>query len=296
MIEITISSPYFVADKNSILLTDANFNHYLNTPEQFHTSLGDITVRNLLKIAERRCKFIFINDGFDNNLLLFEKTKIFLNSIYDTHNVIGYVRPGPMTFSEPSVPVLAEPGIWVFGCSLSAGVGVEANEVYSAKLGQSVGLPVTTVAKIGSSTQWSLRQLLNANLQAQDIVIWQLTTIERFTVKQPGAWPKEVMLKDQPREIVVSTTDEQLWFDQISLVEYGVKYLRTAGIKFYMVSLDSKSPVLDRCLEQYTRYPEYCYVPDWQVDLGTDGLHPGPESHHLLYQFLKKKIMLTQRC
>lgn len=290
MIEISISSPYYSAADHSILLTNSNVEQYLNTPGQYHTSLGDITVRNLLKIADRRCNFIFINDGFDNNLLLLEKTKIFLNSIYDTHNVIGYVRPGPMTFAEQSVPTPTEPNIWVFGCSLSAGVGVDKNELYSTQLGQSVGLPVTTVAKIGSSTRWSLRQLLNADLQAGDIVIWQLTTIERFTVKILNTWPKEVMLKDQSREIILSTTDEQLWFDQISLVEYGVKYLRSIGIKFYMVSLDSKSPVLDRCLEQYTRYPEYCYVPDWQVDIGTDGLHPGPNSHHLLYQSLKKKL------
>jgi hypothetical protein len=296
MIEITISSPYFVADKNSILLTDANFNHYFNTPGQFHTSLGDITANNLLKIADQSCAFVFVDQGFDSESELLKKTKIFLNSISDTNRIQGYLRPAVDTFVEDTVTRSGTPTLWVFGCSLSAGVGVAHTDVYSTQLGRSLKLPVTTVAKLGSSTRWSLRQLLHADIQPGDILIWQLTTIERSTVKRPGKLPKEVMLKDQPREIVVSTTDEQLWFDQISLVEYGVKYLRTAGIKFYMVSLDSNSPVLDRCLEQYTRYPEYCYVPDWQVDLGTDGLHPGPGSHHLLYQFLKKKIMLTQRC
>jgi hypothetical protein len=290
MIEITISSPQYIADSDSILITDKNFRHYLGTPGQYHTSLGDITAENLLTIANTECTFIFVNSGFDNSIELFEKTKIFLNSVYDTHKVIGYARPGPRTYAEESIVRPSGNTLWVFGCSLSAGVGVDQSELYSTMLGNQLGLSVTTVAKSGSSTQWSLRQLLHADILPGDLVIWQLTTIERFTVKQSNVWPQDVMLKNASREQILSTTDEQLWFNQIELVNYGVQYLRAIGSDFYMVSLDSQSSVLDRCLEQYTRYPEYCYVPDWQVDVGEDNLHPGARSHLLLYQSLYRKL------
>jgi hypothetical protein len=151
------------------------------------------------------------------------------------------------------------------------------------------------VAKGGSSTRWSLRQLMHADIRPEDIVIWQLTTLERFTVKQENKWPQEVMLKNLSRAVILATTDEQLWFDQISLINYGVQYLRACNSNFYMISLDGQTPMIHRCLEQYTRYPEYCYGADWQVDIGTDGLHPGPKSHNLLYQILKEKILLAQR-
>ena len=290
MIEVTLSSPHYLAADDSILLTDSNFKQYLGDSRAFHTSLADISASNLLKIAKVGCKFIFVNDGSDNNAELFEKTKIFLNSIYDTHTVIGYTRPGPMTFAEQSIVRAGCPTLWVFGCSLSAGVGVSNDDLYSTKLGNSLNMPVTTVAKGGSSTRWSLRQLLHADILPGDIVIWQLTTLERFTIKQANAWPQEVMLKNLSREIILSTTDEQLWFDQISLVEYGVQYLRALNCQFYMISLDGQTPMVHRCLEQYTRYPEYCYAPDWQIDIGTDGSHPGPKSHELLYQALKEKF------
>ena len=295
MIRITISSPHFVGDENSILITDNNFEQYLSVPGYFHTSLGDISASNLLKIANKDCTIIFVNEGFEQELELFNKTKIFLNSIYDSHQVTGYVRPYPSTFAEESVLRPIEPTLWVFGCSLSAGIGVESYEVYSSKLGDTLGLPVTNVVKVGSSTRWSLRQLLHSDFQPDDVVVWQLTTIERSTVKHADTWPKEVMLKNQSREIILSTTDEQLWFDQISLLDYGVQYLRAKRIRFYIVSLDSKSTMLDQCLEQYTRYPEYCYAPDWQVDLGNDQFHPGSKSHHCLFEHLHKKITLAQR-
>jgi hypothetical protein len=290
MTEVTLSSPYFVAAEDSILLTNDNFEQYLGKSGVFHTSLGDITAANLLLIADYNCTFIFVDQGFDNQTALYEKTIIFLNAVFDSNTIIGYIRPGPATFAEQSIMRPPGPRLWVFGCSLSAGVGVNESEVYSTKLSVATGLPVTTVARVGSSTHWSLRQLLHADIWPTDIVIWQLTTIERFTVKQPNRWPKEVMLKDADRETILSTTDEQLWFDQLSLVNCGVQYLRAIGPEFYMISLDSSSPLLNVCLEQYTRYPEYCYVPDWQIDLGTDGLHPGPQSHHLLYRSLEKKL------
>ena len=264
-------------------------------PGHFHTSLGDISAGNLFKIANKDCTIIFVNEGIEQELELFNKTKIFLNSIYDSHQVTGYVRPSPCTFAEESVLRPTEPTLWVFGCSLSAGVGVNSCEVYSSKLGDALGLPVTSVAKAGSSTRWSLRQLLHSDLQPDDVVVWQLTTIGRFTVKHVDTWPTEVMLKNQSREIILSTTDEQLWFDQISLLEYGVLYLRAKRIRFYIISLDSTSTVFNQCLEQYTRYSEYCYAPDWQVDLGNDQLHPGPKSHHCLFENLHKKITLAQR-
>ena len=290
MTEVTLSSPYFVAAEDSILLTNDNFEQYLGQAGVFHTSLGDITAANLLLVADYNCRFIFVNQGFDNETALYEKTIIFLNAVYESNTIIGYIRPGPATFAEQSIMRPPGPRLWVFGCSLSAGVGVNDSELYSTKLGIATGLPVTTVARVGSSTHWSLRQLLHADIWPTDIVIWQLTTIERFTVKQPNRWPTEVMLKDADRETILSTTDEQLWFNQLSLVNCGVQYLRAIGPEFYMISLDSLSPLLNVCLEQYTRYPEYCYVPDWQIDLGTDGLHPGPQSHHLLYQSLEKKL------
>jgi hypothetical protein len=295
MIRITISSTLFVGDANSILITDNNFEQYVGVPGHFHTSLGDISAGNLLKITDKGCTIIFVDEGFEQELELFNKTKIFLNSIYDLHQVTGYVRPGPCTFAEESVSRPAEPTLWIFGCSLSAGVGVEKCEVYSSKLGDTLRLPVTNVVKAGSSTRWSLRQLLHSDLQPDDVVVWQLTTVERSTVKHVDTWPEEVMLKNQSREIILSTTDEQLWFDQISLLDYGVQYLRAKRIRFYIVSFDSKSTVLDQCLEQYTRYPEYCYASNWQVDLGNDQFHPGSKSHHCLFKHLHRKITLAQR-
>jgi hypothetical protein len=276
-----------------MLLTNENFSTYLSdTNLKFHTSLGDISSHNLLDFCRFVDRIDFVDFGFDERLALRNKTIIFLNYASNFCQVNNYVRPLPQQalYSDLTVHKSDYPTLWVFGCSLSAGVGVDPTTVYHYELGQQLNLPVTTIARPGSSARWSLLQLMYTKIKPADIVVWQVTTTGRFTVKDySNKDPRECLLKNMNKEFLATINYEQVFYDHITLVDYGIQYLRALQSRFVFTSVDNKKTE-DQCLEQFTKYPEYCYAPDWIVDLGSDNLHPGVESHRILSNTLYEKI------
>ena len=172
--------------------------------------------------------------------------------------------------------------LWVFGCSFSNGDGVLSSEKYSSIVSNHLNLPLMDITQSGSSTRWSLRHLLQANISTNDIVIWQLTTFGRFSSAENKTTLTEFLLKNAQREVVVNSNDLQLYVDQLSLLSYGVQYLRAKKVKFKIISLESPGKFCNDLINEYIRYPEYCYLPNWQIDTGSDNIHPGKLSHKLV--------------
>lgn len=182
------------------------------------------------------------------------------------------------------------PTLWVFGCSHSFGVGLVNGEgKYGTLLAEELKMPLKLVAFPGSSTHFSLRHLMNANIKEGDIVIWQLTTAERFSYCEEG-FVREVILPQSPKQKYMEFyTQEQLYFQQISLLNMGVMYLRAKQVKFAITSIQSGITPDQLLLEQYIKYPEYC-PHSFMVDRGSDGIHAGPLSHRKLSQLLFNHI------
>jgi len=290
---LTISSPYFVTDdRNSILLTNENYLESKQKNNIFHTSLGDISTENLIDFCECLPKINFVDFRFKNDAILLIKTKIFLNYISHTCKVQNY-HPDPPSLAlglESNNLDYPDQCLWVFGCSLSWGAAVPPNTVYHHSLGQKLSLPIKLVAKGGSSTRWSLLRLLNSNIKKNDIVIWQVTTSDRFSVKEElNQIPQEMLLKQRNKNFLAYCNNEQILFDHFTLVEYGIQYLREKNVKFCFFNVEGTNE--DRCLDQFTKYPEYCYMPDWIVDLGDDHAHPGILSHQRIATTLYKRII-----
>lgn len=183
-----------------------------------------------------------------------------------------------------------ESSLWVFGCSFSHGVGVTDSERYPSLLSKELNLPLESITRPGSSTRWSLRHLINANIKPNDLVVWQITTVSRISMASDKEHLEETLLKNAPKQMVVALSDEQIYIDQLSLLQYGVNYLRSIGVKFCIISLDSNDHMEPHLILQYTRYPEYCYMGNWQIDVGSDNGHPGKHSHKLVADRLLKVL------
>jgi len=268
---------YSLKNKKSQLLNsvDCDFSY-----DEYHTSLGDLSYEQILSVVPKFdsvnfCKETFVdNETYKNSILL-------IKYIQSIRPVTNFVQDQLNTFTDnieylrarPDTPVL-----WVFGCSHSHGVGLLPGELrYADIVSQHLGLPLKLVSKPGSSLHWSARHLFNADIRPNDIVIWQLTTPNRVSVYN-GVHTKEVVLScTDNRYLVEVNTDEQIYFNHLTLLMFGVQYLRAKNIKFCLTSIEPYPPV-DVGLE-YIKYPEYCYALEFQVDQGTDGMHHGPLSH-----------------
>lgn len=278
-----ISSPSFNVTKiypNSVLLESCD---QCQVGNEFHTSLGDMSPADLLKIAVTFKEINFLPNEFDFESDIYHETMCVLTFLSHSRTINNFNPVTAERFLDVDVDTrIPDATLWVFGCSHSHGVGLQENELrYSDLMSQELQIPVRLVSKPGSSTQWSLRHLINANFAPGDVVVWQLTTPNRFTWASPTL--TEVQLSYCSNRSLVDLWDEkQTLFYQLSLLNTGVRYLRSQPVRFVLTSINQPGPMFYQYIREYVKYPEYCYIPDLVQDLGDDKLHMGPLSHKAL--------------
>lgn len=268
---------------NSILLCDVTQNL---SELQYHTSLGDLTNQEILKISKKFDIINFVKNSFDTNSDIYFETLLLLNNLSHQKTITGYHRPDVKNLLSLDVQQRPqEPVLWVFGCSHSYGSGLSPQELnFGQHMSNKYKMPLKLIATPGSSISWGLRHLFDSNFRAGDIVVWQITSPERISYGFP---PEEIQLNNCEKSHILETfTDQHLMFSSISTVKQGIRFLRLQPIKFVITSISGKSPIFYPCLLEYTKYPEYCYIPKIYLDLGNDNTHPGPLSHQALAQQL----------
>jgi hypothetical protein len=253
---------------------------------QYHTSLGDLSNQEILKISKKFDTINFLKNNFDTNSDIYFETLLLLNSLSHQKSITGYTQPGVENLLSLDVQHRPqEPVLWVFGCSHSYGSGLLSNELnFGQHMSAKCKMPLKLIAKPGSSISWSFRHLSDSNFRTGDIVVWQITSPERISYGFP---PEEIQLSNcEDPHILETFTDQHLMFSSFSTVKQGIKFLRTQPVKFVITSISGKSPLFYPCLLEYTKYPEYCYIPKIFLDRGNDQNHPGPLSHKALAQHL----------
>lgn len=265
---------YNQKNPKSILISsvDDDFSH-----NEYHTSIGDLQMDQIISIAHHFDYIDMCDDQFDQTSDVYYDT-VFLHQRISKNSSVNQL---PITFTD-NINISArtnDPVLWVFGCSHSYGVGLRPGESrYGEIVARQLQLPLKSIVKPGSSLHWSTRHLINANIQPGDTIIWQLTTPPRVSVFD-GNEVKEILLANSnDRHLVIGISMEQLYFTQLSLLNFGVRYLRACGAKFVLTSLNADS----NYTAEYNKYPEYCYSDGIFVDYGTDQKHLGPKGHQLL--------------
>jgi len=270
-------------DPTSILLDQLDVDLIHN---KYHTSLGDLSNQEICSIADQFDLISFVDHKFNKNSNIYKETVILLNFLQHRHNVINFTKNNVIDFisdqtifQRPDVPVL-----WVFGCSHSHGDGLDDfNQCYSSILSKELNLPLKSITQPGSSLGWSFRHMMQANIQPNDLVIWQLTTPERFTkVIDFDEQSREILLKDAAVTDLAFFSDPQIFYYHVNYLTSGLAFLRNLKVKLVVTSLDNASDLYYRCLIEYTKHPEYCYLPRYNVDIGNDNLHFGPLTHQNL--------------
>ena len=270
-----ITHPEVVLENTtSVLLTTVDQDLH---NDQYHTSLGDMSAQDILSILKHFTKIEFIKNKFIDDSL-HKETMVMLN--YASHFILvnGVDFEPEDTFTEINEVRGDQPVLWVFGCSHSYGVGLRSNELkYSEIIASQLQLPLKLVAKPGSSLHWSLRHLIAADVRAGDTVIWQLTTPGRLSMVNGNNIEEIQLARTKNIHLLEVYSDDQVYFDQLALLRFGVQYLRAKNINFVITSIEDHTNT--RYRKEYTKYPEYCYAPGFNIDLGTDNLHCGPLSN-----------------
>ena len=282
----------------------------------FYTSLGDLPDDELgiYKILDRADVIEYVppqkwNDGktVANNFLdsIQGATELILCYFAkEKQNVVGLEFLNQHYVEGVKKRKTQSPQLWVAGCSISHGKGVNHEQRYGDIIAKEIGLPVSYLTCIGSSISWQADQILRSDLKENDILIWGLTSENRFdywsevnTVRHLNPqFRKSTYHKTDPiwmsdNILEKSLLHENSIYQALKNILQVINFCKKTKTKLFLIGLLT-SKKLSLLLNQFEIYYNYLNLNHYHkyADLGTDNQHPGPEQHKLYAKYILEKI------
>jgi hypothetical protein len=300
-------------DSTATLLTVENCNEL--TSGTYYTSVADLeNFQNLSSVLRSADKIVYApppnnlwSDTKKNHSQIQAWTEDYLKIFSFRTSVKNFSLSEPA--NKSSILQLAdsrkslEKQLWIAGCSVSHGVGVELTQRYGQLLAQDLNLPVSFLTKGGSSVIWAADQILRSNIQPNDLVIWGITSMPRvpwFDNKlnhiATGSYESNPKLSDKfSFEYFIS---DDITYRTVTSVFQVINYCENIGAKLLLVSLIDDGTVFSY-LKDLSNLLQLSLIwgrdlENMFLDLGTDGVHPGPKTHEFYADEILAKIKHLQ--
>jgi len=196
--------------------------------------------------------------------------------------------------------------LWIAGCSISHGMGVEESQRYGALVAKELDLPCSFLTRPGASIEWACDQICRSDVQENDIVVLGVTSVERFsyiynkkllpgvTLRSYDFFNLEIKRVIPEYHLVTENTFYQhinaiervINFCQkvkANLVLFGVLSNTSAGLLRYLNNKHNFFPFPYKF--NFHKEPKFIYS-----DYGSDHEHPGTRQHQLYADYLSNKI------
>lgn len=219
----------------------------------------------------------------------FDKSKKILNFTQPTPddlNIITALAGGRVVENKQ---------LWVFGDSITYGIGVEKEQRYGDIIADKLKLPMSNVSEIGSSPIWAANQILRSDIRKDDIVILGITQPERFPYYN----------KEHKKLYHVNVMDNSDYQDKMS-IDFNIIYLTINNIfavKNFCDKVGAKLVLAGffigidlglylKALPEYVHLTGYWGINsgDFWPDYGTDNEHPGPWLHNWYAEKILEKL------
>lgn len=195
------------------------------------------------------------------------------------------------------------PQLWVAGCSITSGLGVADKERYGQLIADKLGVACSFLAEPASSISWAADQILRADIQPGDTVIWGITCTTRvsFIKHKKLKHVTSNTYEDFPeldKELPLSTLfNEDTFYSHLYSIEQVINYCRRQNIKLVLLGLLT-SPNILRYLKTKDNYLDFPHKLKFSnnstsinyIDLGTDQKHPGPQQHQLYADYCQSAL------
>lgn len=174
-----------------------------------------------------------------------------------------------------------DPHLWIAGCSIANGFGVEPQKRFGHLVSQRLNLPVTWLTRNGTGIPWAADQILRSDLRPGDVVIWGLTSEFRYSLWSNGLGHHT--LGDAPRRLAIDGGFEHMLYRAVTGVHSVINFCEKARVKLVILPVMS-GPDLGVLFHDCPHW----YLPPLHpgfLDLGDDGRHPGPQQHREWAEF-----------
>jgi len=289
---------YYTLDKSA---RNLHIGNYMTAPNEkltgvFYTSVADFQnqLDTMLQVCWRFDKIIYQPPTTWSDLSVKDQTEQFLI-------LLSLFKPiQNFTTIDSTRRKTEQPQIWVAGCSWSSAVGVTEEQRWGSLLADQMNVAVTVLAEGGSGNSYQVRKLLSADIRENDIVIFQVTTPHRETIfRQDGVehGMEHVIahtFKDNP-DLYKTYSPNRL--DELTLVINQIKDMQnlinfSQKLKAKLLIWNPGMPIwIGEYLKNFLRDKENFYsYKNKMSDFGTDGVHPGPETHKQYADFMFEKF------
>lgn len=194
--------------------------------------------------------------------------------------------------------------LWVAGCSISHGVGIDEQDRYGTLLSKQLDLPVSFLTQPGSSITWAADQILRSDIRQDDQVVWGLTFSERLpyymdhsvhhisvvNFSRDRRWkkimPESELISDNTRcRNLQSLYQVRNFCDKI-----GARIMLASLVHSDIVPYIRHWPNLLVLSNLWGQDANELYA-----DLGWDQEHPGPETHRFYAQQILSKLTVEHQ-
>lgn len=191
-----------------------------------------------------------------------------------------------------------KPTLWVGGCSVSNGDGVKEKESYASLLADKLKYQLVNLSRSGESIFCTIDHLLRADIQPHDIVIFGVTNFARheyvrdhkligssFGVKGDNfKYLKYIDLEYFESEVNALKCCHQIF--------HIINVCNNIGARVIIANiLDiTLSPIFFKDCENYIDF-SHTGTLDTFIDIGNDGLHPGPKQHQCYFDKIYQKLI-----
>lgn len=184
--------------------------------------------------------------------------------------------------------------MWIAGCSISHGVGVEHNAKYGSLIAEHLNLPCSFLTRPGAAIDWAADQILRSDIRKNDLIIWGVTSPERLTYIHDDQLLKGVTINlynNYPEyEKIISHKNlysQQTIYKHFYALQQVINFCNKVNAKLFLVGILFGSYSFLSFLKSQKNYIHIPYNTIFKksdismsfIDTGNDNLHPGPKQH-----------------
>lgn len=268
---------------------------------------------NLEIIAAKAKEVYFTNPAqseFSSNVFYYE----YLDWLKEFQFKYGTVKNFPILnidpynwnvtrIQQPAVPTLQKNDAVFIGCSFTEGVGLTHNsQKYSTQVAEYFGLNCINLAVVGSSNGYLFEVFSKLNFYPGQLVVLQFTLLERLRYCNNDGVLQHIAFAYPPYSpaMLEVYNNKFLFYETLTKLRLVNQIAEARQLKL-AVWLDNYK---EEHHGHYTKeqqmyfYNMKSFVPanlmqNYFVDVGTDNLHPGPESNRNIAQILINFIEKT---
>lgn len=294
------------------LLTINNHHDRLTKSDAFYTGLGDWYSHpdQLFQVLVEAEQVVVAPFMLENHFDMWDPTNtesgmvrvmsLVLDKIYNRTKIVDHNHfelTHQASYRIPR-PANQKKTLWVFGCSMTQGDGVQEHQRWANCLAAKLNLPLKVVAESGSSVQWAADMILRSDLHEDDIVVWGVTEHARFSWyandRQYHAhnWylRNNTELPQLPvRHIGQLLTSDHLLHLAIVLMNQVENFCHKLKINLLMFGVLT-SDSINLQMSDKSNFIPYFRFDKTYIDYGNDNIHPGPQEHSLIANILCDKL------